>query len=181
MKKKKNGFTVSEFLVVIFIISILSGLSFSAYRAGEKTFALQRASQQLAQDIRRAEEMAISARICEICTPKGVPKGGYGVYLEQGASSYSIYANLKEDKVYNEGEDLVVETGHFEKSVISRLMVSDTFLSSLSINFEPPDPKVTIGNQSLTSTEAEIVISLSADPSKTKKIKVNKAGLIYVE
>jgi prepilin-type N-terminal cleavage/methylation domain-containing protein len=180
---KKNGFTIVEFLVVIFIISLLSGLSFTAYRTGEKIFALQRSAQKLAQDIRIVEEMAISARICDACAEKKVPPGGYGIYFNQGQSVYSIYADLDGNGFYNSATDIVIETVTLEKTVIQNLSISPLSIniSSLSINFEPPDPKVTIGNSTQTSTEASITISLSSDPSKTKTIKVNKAGLIYVE
>jgi len=174
---KKNGFTIVEFLVVIFIISVLSGLSFTAYRTGEKIFALQMSAQKLAQDIRRVEEMAISAKICGPCGNKVPP--GYGIYLQQGSTSYFIYADTnpaKGNEIYDR-KDVIVETISFESGVF----IKSVNPSSLSINFKPPDPQTRIGNSSQTLNEVSIVLSLLTDTSKTKTIKVNKAGLIYVE
>jgi prepilin-type N-terminal cleavage/methylation domain-containing protein len=171
----KNGFTLIEILSVLAIIFTLTSISVPLYRIIQKQHILENAAQKLAQDIRKSQEMAISARICEICTPQRVPPG-YGIYLEQSSSSYIIYADINGNEFYNEG-DAIVETISFERGIF----IQSVNPSSLSINFRPPDPRIRIGNGSQTLTEVSIVISFSSDASKTKTIKVNKAGLIYVE
>jgi prepilin-type N-terminal cleavage/methylation domain-containing protein len=174
----KKGFTLTELLVVIFIISLLTSISFPFYRTAQKQYILKSAAQKLAQDIRRAQEMAISARICGPCGNKVPP--GYGIYLQQGNTSYLIYADTNPaqgNEIYD-GGDVIIETISFEGGVF----IKNVNPSSLSINFQPPDPKIRIiGDSSPPLDEVSIVLSLSTDTSKTKTIKVNKAGLIYVE
>jgi prepilin-type N-terminal cleavage/methylation domain-containing protein len=173
----KKGFTLIELLTVLAIIFVLTSVSFSSYRTAQRQYVLESAAQKFAQDIRRTQEMAISARICQACGNRVPP--GYGIFLEQGSSSYIIYADtnpVQGNEMYD-GGDVILETISFEKEVFIQSVNS----TSLSINFQPPDPKIRIGNSSQTLSEVSIILSLSTDTSKTKTIKVNKAGLIYVE
>jgi len=50
----------------------------------------------------------------------------------------------------------------------------------LSINFKPPDPAVKIKTGMGESDETIITLRLITDTSKTKTIKVNKAGRIEI-
>jgi prepilin-type N-terminal cleavage/methylation domain-containing protein len=172
----KKGFTLVELLTVLAIIFTLTSISFPFYRTAQKQYILENAAQKFVQDIRRAQEMAISARICGPCGNKVPP--GYGIYLHQGNTSYFIYADTNPaqgNEIYD-GGDVIIETISFEGGVF----IKNVNPSSLSINFQPPDPKISIiGPPSVD--EVSIVLSLLTDNSKTKTIKLNKAGLIYVE
>lgn len=168
---EKNGFTLVELLIVIFIITLLSSTSFVYYRRAEKEFALLRSANKLAQDIRRVQEMAMSAKEC--CG--GIVPPGYGIYLKKGDENYLLYAdtNPASGNEKYDGGDIQIEKIYFEKGVY----IKDLNPSSVSINFSPPDPKVKIDNvETLT-----IIIALKNDPTKTKKVIVNKFGLISVE
>mgnify|MGYP000016159755 CR=1 FL=1 len=173
----KNGFTLVELLTVLAIIFTLTSISFPLYRTAQKQYILENAAQKFAQDIRRVQEMAISARICEPCQNRVPP--GYGIYLRQGDSSYLVYAdtNPSQGNERYDGGDRIIETISFE----SGIFIKNVNPSSLSINFKPPDPKIRIGNAFQSLNEVSIVISFLNDTSKTKTIKVNKAGLVYVE
>lgn len=162
-----NGFTLIEILVTIGIISLLTALILPNFRQGQKAFALQRSAHQLSQDIRKIQEMAMSA--------KGLPaapasfKGTYGIKIEIGSADYILFADLDNDYVFDLGE--AIETVSLEKGVrIGNLSPS---LPS-SITFTPPDPT--------TNVIASAVITLSlANDDQTKTVKVNKAGLISIE
>jgi prepilin-type N-terminal cleavage/methylation domain-containing protein len=172
----KDGFTLIELLTVLAIILTLTSISIPFYRTAQKQYLLESAAQKFVQDIRRAQEMAISARICGPCGNKVPP--GYGIYLQQGNTSYFIYADTNPaqgNEIYD-GGDVIIETISFEGGVF----IKNVNPSPLSINFQPPDPKISIiGPPSVD--EVSIVLSLLTDNSKTKTIKLNKAGLIYVE
>jgi len=173
----KKGFTLVELLTVLAIILTLISIFFPLYRIAQKQYILESAAQKLAQDIRRAQEMAISARICGPCGNKVPP--GYGIYLQQGNTFYFIYADTNPaqgNEIYD-GGDVIIERIPFE----GKVFIKNVNPSSLSINFRPPDPKIRLGNSSQSLNEASITISLLNDTSKTKTIRVNKAGLIYVE
>ena len=80
-RKPKNGagFTLIELLVITAIISLMSALIIPNLRFGEEQFAVQNSAHKLAQDLRIAQEMAMSAsEFNEI-----IPQGGYGIYFEK--------------------------------------------------------------------------------------------------
>ncbi len=58
---KKNGFSLIELLIVIFVIGVLSSVIFINYQEVRGQLALNRAAHQLLQNLRRAQEMAMSA------------------------------------------------------------------------------------------------------------------------
>jgi len=176
---KDRGFTIVEFLIVISIIGILSIIAFPNYRSTQQRLALQRSASKLAQDIRRSQEMAMSMK--ELST--GLP-GGYGIYINKNDSDcpdddcYHIYADIDDDERYDLGEK--IETIFLEKEVCIEGFVPSS--NNFSINFKPPDPTVKMKDQAGTDSDAvNITVALKADLSKTKTIKVNEAGLIYVE
>jgi prepilin-type N-terminal cleavage/methylation domain-containing protein len=172
---KSKGFTLIELLVVISIITLLTSISFFYYQGGGKNLTLFRAAFKLAQDIRRAQEMAISTRKC--CG--GINPAGYGIYLKQGDEYYLLYADTNPPTIGNEkydSGDAEIETIYFEKGIY----IKSINPSPLSINFKPPDPKIRIGD-GFEQNEVSIIVALKEDPTKVKTVKVNKFGLIYVE
>jgi prepilin-type N-terminal cleavage/methylation domain-containing protein len=175
MLEKKTGFTLIELIVVIAIISILSVSVVANYRAGERQLALERSAYQLSQDVRKAQAMAMAATKCPASTACAgeVPLGGYGLYLERNNNYYFLYADINNNEQYDSGEE--VETIYFETGVVFSVSSPEFF----SINFRPPDPKITING---TDQESQaIVINLELEQSKTKTITVNKVGLIEIE
>jgi len=169
MINDQKSFTLAELLVVSGIILLMSAIIFPNYRAGEQEFALQRSAHKLSQDLRRAEELALSAKAYP-----GAPssfKGGYGVNFQINSTLYTLFADLNDNKVFDPGEDL--EIPNLEKKV----KISGLSASPLNVVFLPPDPQVFISGGS----EAQITISLETNPQKTKIIKVNQAGLIAIQ
>jgi len=163
-----KGFTLTELLVVIAVISILSAIILPSYRTGERQFALQRSAYKVAQDIRMAQEMAMSAK--EFPGAPASFKGSYGINFQINSTSYTLFADLNENKIFDSGE--AIENPTLEKRIrISNLSPS----SPLNITFSPPDPTININPSDSLAT-----ITLTND-IQTKNIKINKAGLIYVE
>jgi len=170
MKTSSRGATFIELLVVMAIIAIFSSFTLANWRSGEKQYALQRAANKFAQDVRRVEGFALSSRE----TQNQVPKGGYGVYLNiYDPGRYILFADLNNNRVYDSGE--LVEDVKIEKDIQIKQLSS----SSLTITFLPPDPTVLINNDQNVSS-AQIVFSIKTDETKTKAVNVNKLGLIYM-
>lgn len=184
--KMKNGFTLVEFLTVIAIIGILTAITIPNYQSAKKKLALQRSAYKLAQDIRRAQEMAMSARKL----PGGVPKGGYGIYFElgSGAPNYDYTAKIYADtsspnERRNPGGGEDIENISLENEVY--IYVFSESFNKVSINFKPPDPIIKIkyqldGNE-LEMSEVSITLCIKGtvcSGQNIKKIKVNKVGLI---
>jgi len=170
----KTGFTLIELLVIIGIIVLLTAITLPHYRTGERQFALQRSAHKLAQDLRRAQEMAMSAREFQ----GEVPKGGYGIRIEQKDKDYILYADINNNQQFD-GGDGEVEVINLEQGI----KISDISLGSFSsINFKPPDPKTKIfGQLDDNADEIKITLAIEAEPGITRIIIVNRAGLIAIE
>ena len=170
-----TGFTLVELLVVMSIIMTISLLTFANYRLGEKSFSLEQSAAKLGQDFRRMENMALSAKEFN----GNIPRGGYGVYLRTGDSSYILFADCDLNYQYT-GSGTPCQGGYGEKleevSLDSRLEIASLSSgSALNVVFTPPTPLVTISG---IADEATATVSIKDIPSRYKTVKVNKAGLI---
>ncbi len=140
---------------------------------------MRRAANKLAQDIGRSREMAISVKEHS----GNIPSGGYGIHFAANSASSEydvyIYADSSGNQRYNPGEE--IEKISLEKETKVKKVGNGS--QRYSINFTPPDPKVSFyeGATQLAQKELEIIISLRKDPSITKSVIVNKSGLVYVK
>lgn len=166
-----KGFTLIELLVVISIIAILTAIIAPNFHVAEQQLSLQRSVHKLAQDIRSAQEMAMSAKTFSAV----VPAGGYGIHFNiSWKTYYKIYADLNNNQTYDasDGNVAIID---LEKGVY----IKNISPSSLSVNFKPPDPITKITTESGgDSATAIITLSLEADTTKEKTIIINRAGLI---
>lgn len=180
-KNMKNGagFTLIELLAVITIVIIITATAAVSYYSMRSQFSLLRSVHQLSQEIRRIQEMGTSSR--EVPNPNNgnleeVPEGGFGIYLNTiGVPPYYqivLFADFDNDQNYD-APDERLEDVSLERGVI----ICSLSGTPLKITFQPPNPKVNIS----AGTLAEIELCLEADASKKEYIKVNEAGLIYVE
>ena len=188
---KPSGFTLIEVLAVAAIIAILSAAFIVNLGPGNKQLALSRAANKLAQDIRRVQEMAMSTKGCSLCG--GSAPSGYGIFLEVSSNSvYILYADIYADTIPPQGNefytpaDTIIEPPYIEleKGIIMQNI--NTPPLKVAINFKPPDPTTKIkypsgGSEAELMGDAIITLSVETDPSQTKTVRVNKAGLIWVE
>ncbi|GAI53556.1 unnamed protein product, partial [marine sediment metagenome] len=133
--EKGEGFTIIEFLIVISIIGIFSIITIPNYRSAQQQLALQRSASKLTQDIRRAQEMAMSTE--ELST--GDLPEGYGIYINKNDPDcpnddcYRIYADIDGDERYDSGEEQG-KAIFLEKEVYIESFVP--FSANFSINFK---------------------------------------------
>lgn len=178
----QKSFTLVELLVVTGIILVLAAIILPQYRVGERKFALQRSAHKLAQDIRRAQEMAMSAKEFE----GSMPQGGYGIYFYKFEFAgidfphqYVLFADSNSDQTMTLPAEQV-EIIELEKGV----QFSDFYLDGAPsdgtvFTFVPPDPQTCINQCANDSTS--IIISLESDSTQTETITLNKIGLVDIE
>jgi len=168
----EKSFTLVELLVSIFIIMLLAAIILPNYRTGGQQFALQRSANKLALDIRRAQQMAMSAESFN-CGP-GWKMKGYGTNLGTDNDYYLLKVRCEDETNPGSYNDQTIGSAiNLEKDV----KILNLTVNPLNIFFYSPDPTVDLGG----FNEVSIVICLKTDISKTKTIGVNQAGLIEIQ
>jgi len=178
-----KAFTLIELMVILLIVAIFTGVLFIDYGKNSKVFALDRASQKVAQDVRRAQEMAMSGTTGDAST------NGYGVYFDKTGNnnlSYLIFRNNADLIMTYGGSDTVKETITIEKGVkicdLKDKLISsgvDSSVNNLSVAFLPPDPINYVGTNYI-GHEASIILCIIGNESTTRTVRVNNAGKIEV-
>lgn len=166
----KRGFTLVEVLVVIAIITIISGVMVVNFRQSEQGSKLQRSAQQTIQGIRKAQNMALSSMEHE-----GQVYDYYGVYFDKQnmPNSYHIFAS--DNKVYNAGEE--IETISLESGMV---IDSISTGNQLNLTFLPPYAFVEF-NPSITQATITIKNEGGSCPQDCKYIKVNDKGWMSIK
>jgi len=193
----KNGFSLIEMLVVIFIIALLSSVVVANFSGVRGQLALKRAAHQMVQDLREAQEMAMSS----IKESGGCSNAkGYGIYINVSTSnkSYKLYADTAADTniidcpdysgpgtecwEYYTSADCIVRTINIqEKGVIIKEILNTTGgVQKTSINFKPPNPNVKIKWLLDSMDEVKIILALEAEQSKTKTVVINRVGMLEI-
>lgn len=176
--KNQKAFTMIELLITMGVIALFTSLFFVDYGAGSNSLALERVVKKTAQDLRKTQEMAMSATIGETNT------NGYGIYFDKTSGNekkYIIYSNTNSNMYYESGTDTIKETVNMETGVkICSISISDgtsTSLNNVSISFQPPDP-INYINSYYSGYEASIVFCTDDEDAITKIVKINNVGRI---
>ena len=172
-KNCEKGITLIELIAVIFIIGLFSAIVIADFPTIQKHFALSRASYQLAQDLRKIQDLGLSGvQINDMAGNPITSVQGYGIYIDAASApqQYVIYADINDnnpadDQVYsgllsfplcsqkvNPTTDCVLDVVNIADSdpdiYIKDLNDITGFpvASSTSINFSPPNPTINIDN-----------------------------------
>jgi len=173
---KCSGFTLLEVLVVASIIIVLSIIVVVNYEFGGYQHNLQRSAHKLSQDLRRAEEMAMSVKEFE----GSIPPGGYGIYIDYNImpTQYILFADENGNKEYDVGEG-VGDLISFEDYVqIDHACVEELCALQISVTFSPPDPTIRFNSQE--ESYAYIVLR-SEKVEGYVTVWINDAGLVEIQ
>ena len=167
---ENKAFTLIELLVVVSIIVLITALTLPNYRLGDNQLAIKRSPHKVSQDLRRAQEFAISVKDFNGSVPNG-----YGLYFDlDQPDRYLVFADLDGDHVYSspseKSEEIILE-GNVTLGSLTPIAPDN----SLNVFFAPPNPTISFLPNAATAT---INIKVAASQ---KNIQVNKAGLINVE
>ncbi|MEK7124262.1 MAG: hypothetical protein AAB877_01065 [Patescibacteria group bacterium] len=192
ISNSKNGFTIIELIIIIGLITILPAIVISNFSAIKLQFALSRASYKFAQDLRVAQNLALSSKPYIDANGQEQLIAGYGVYFDanlnsaMGNKKYIIYADKNDlgnaDSQYT-AEDYVVSQIDFsltEPGIIIK-ETANPFGNTASVNFSPPNPITTIYSAGQSQTKIDIVFAIESDLEKTKTVSINTSGLVEVK
>ncbi|MDD4332961.1 MAG: type II secretion system protein [Patescibacteria group bacterium] len=186
MKKfeRKNGFTLVEMLVSVAVIVLITGIFLANYRASSQRADLIFAAQQMASDIRLAENYSLGL----VNYGEGnFPIGGWGFYIDKSNNKYYIFADVDGDKSYTASPSEADKTKSAKEVIFPANIVVDsiqyganfeTSSEVLNITFLPPDPTVYIVGTKYYN--AKIVLK-DVRNGLTKEIDINFFGLIEVK
>lgn len=175
-----KGFTIVELMVSITIMALMAGTVFFNWRPTEETFSLIRSAHQLSDDLRRAQQMAVSTRAF-VCSEIDSDYSGYGIYLNTSLpTQYYLFENCSNANwSYGDLEDEKLEIQSLEDGVEIESITVGEGVTSASILFIPPNPTIYI-NDVNAGVEAVITLRLSNDISRTKQVKINTGGRIEI-
>src|SRR4030042_4950676 len=116
---KSSGFTLIEVLVAIFIVGLLSAILITSLRKNEKQYQLKISVQKIVQDIRKAQNFALSGKK-RYWPPTGrmiVPES-YGIHFDKGNPRfYFIYGDYIGNDGYQPPEDLAETNTWIEEGI----------------------------------------------------------------
>ena len=187
----KSGFTLIELLLVVAIISILTAIVTIDYRTAGKKFSLERSANKLAQEMRKTQQMTMSAEQIGLPGAKFYPEGGYGIRFEEPDAGSPlgqafIFADCDNDHQFTPGNDIC--NGSFSEKIKDIELEKDIKIkslfpvSNLDITFKSPGPTIIFFSEKAESLVPEATITISfLENGNTKTVKINKAGLIEAE
>jgi len=187
--KNKNGFSLIELLVVISIIGLMSSVMVANYRSGQRSSDLNAAAQKMVSNIRLAQHYAMGLKDSGI----GDETIGWGVFIDKSTNSYIIFADIIEtpnhnkNRLYDNGSGSSVDEKYLSVSLSANISIDSISFGGNEINyvFQPPRPKITICDHNASCPESgddsEAEIILKNKVGQTRKIKINKFGLVEIE
>jgi type II secretory pathway pseudopilin PulG len=205
-KNFESGFTLFEVLAIVVIIGIMAGVGYSDFDAMRNQLSLKRAAYQLSQDLRRAQEMALSntAASNASCTTDpncgngGVCRNGkclafgYGLYMDLGSGgSYVLYADITNAiaglpdsgwRYYNPG-DSPYQTIAFENGIIIKKFKNyggtdlAVQVQKVSAEFVPPNPDTAIYDVSGVANSMDSIQIVLGFPSASGITTIKCVGI----
>lgn len=170
IKTHNRGFTLIEALVVIFIIGLVSAILIVNWRRNEKQYQVQRIAQEIVQNIRRAQDMALNSFKYGTEVPYS-----YGIFFDKNdKDSYIIFGDKNNDNIYKTS-DIKIEEILIESGV--RIDSLSSGNKDLNITFTLPDGFTNINPAAVSA----IVIIKNTDGSRSKTIVVRKTGQVNIE
>jgi len=172
--KKISGFTVLEMLIVTFIIGVMSTVLIVNWRKNEKTYLVRRTAQEMAQNIRKAQGLALTGKKI---SGQIVPVS-YGVFFNKYINNaYKIYGDKNNDKKYQDSDILVEEIKLDSQVQIDSLSSGQR---DLNIVFSIPDGFTRFDPLDVSATIVIKKVGVTCPSTSCRTITVRDTGQISV-
>lgn len=173
---KNKGFTLFELLVVIAIITTISSILIVNLRRGEKKYQVQIVAQEIVQNIRKAQDMALAS----VRSAGQVPDYSYGLFFDKNdKNSYAIFGDMNRNNTYQgDPPDIEVDKISIESGIEIDSLSSGN--QNLHITFSLPDG-FTIIRPSADSAAITIRDANGTCPQDCKTIKIEDTGRISIQ
>lgn len=185
-RKLLTGFALIELIVIIVVVSSIMAVAISNFSQIKPQFALSRVSYRFAQDIKRAQDMALSGVPYKDSKGKIKNVSGYGVYLDMdslGNKRYSVYADKSPGNQKYDISDYLVETVDFSSDEPGIVIKEIHHIAGkkVSVNFNISNINTIITELNPGKSNVEFVFAIESDLEKTKMVLVNTSGLIEIK
>tara|TARA_B100000745_G_scaffold233775_1_gene157395 strand:+ start:1387 stop:1953 length:567 start_codon:yes stop_codon:yes gene_type:complete len=176
--KKQSGFSLIELLITISIVIMVVGAVLVKNTGFNSTVLLKTQAQEVALDIRTAQQYGVSARADRTDTG-----AAYGIYFSAATPElYQLYLDDDGDQVYDTGEAVGAAFVLDDRFIINDICVAGTCGSSeVSIAFQRPDFDAAIYYAGGRATLVEIVVVSRTDTTAQRTVAVYETGQIAVE
>ncbi len=172
----QRGMSIIELLVVVFIISIITGIVVASFRAGDKTKSLRLGSEEILSLIREAQSKSL---LGQSEAGNSFPKGGYGIFFEKNLEYCILFGDYNNNREYDgvrvppfEGKEYLKHIKLRGELTVEKIVKSEEgSLNKLSIVFVPPRPTLYY-DKSDDVVKGEIFLGIASEPSK-RKILIN--------
>jgi prepilin-type N-terminal cleavage/methylation domain-containing protein len=175
-KNKSRGFTLTELLVTLSIVTVISGMVIANYPSFNSRTSLTGLAQQIAISVREAQVYGVSVRTATSSVVGGGTYPAYGVFFGRD----TIATTHASDKSYSLFYDQAgVATGKFGISIGDEVPTSNTeILQRFDIGNGNKITKICAKTSSLpsTCTEAAAAFVVFRRPNPDAKIKILPAG-----
>ncbi|MDP2734904.1 MAG: type II secretion system protein [bacterium] len=178
IRNRERGYTITELLVVVAIIVLMTSLVLPNWRSGERGLAMERTASKLGQDVRRVQEFAMRAQ-AYTCATGSI--SGYGIHFDTSApDSYILFAECNDTNTYDSGVDGIVEVADMESGVkMQEILLDSVPGGTASIVFIPPAPTVFI--KPGDPLEARIVLERTDGVTGTRSVTISSKGVIDID
>lgn len=169
---RASGFTLIEVVVVLGIIVIIVGLGLANFQTTNNSSSTFSASRDmLTSDLRFAANKALNSERFQ-----GEQPTGWGVQLTGGSNSYSIFADLNGNRMYDQKEKF--KTVNLNQNIKIYPVYGTSITGSVVFNIG--DSKTYFNNNQLaiTPTSHLFIYLLNQDYATVKTLQVTPLGTV---
>jgi prepilin-type N-terminal cleavage/methylation domain-containing protein len=181
-----RGFTITELLVVLFIIGVMSTVVIAQYNNFDSISVLRNLAYEVALSVREAQVLTIST---SNITNTGFANSGqnsYGIHFVESSQTYTIFVDNDADDVFDTSPNETVKSYTLSQGAsITKVAAiaggSTHYPVTADITFTRPHLDTTFVTNPAYSGITEVVIEVTSRRGGSKKIHVHKSGRIWVE